>query len=554
VWVIDGKNGLLRKIDPAYGVAGSVRVAAPNPAYDVSRESFDSTSVAAGAGSVWVTTGTRRLVRVDPRTSRVVDRIDLRSPLNGVAAGADAVWAISGASATAIRLDGRGRVTVRIPIVSRPGFESPYPLMVRLGEGFVWVLNANTATVTKIDPEQRTVSATIPIGIDRGPARLAVGAGAAWVANGDGTLSRIDPSSNAVTTIRVGHRLKDVAVGGGNAWVTTGTGLSGNESATVTGGRVRALPTSSCSPIYFEGRGRPQYLIASDLPLQGNGTLVPQLSQAIQLVLRQHRFRAGPYAVGYQSCDDSTAPEGFMSEARCGANARAYARDTGVIGVIGAFNSGCSAVELPILNRAANGPLAMISPTNTVVGLTRAGPGTAPGEPGRYYPTGIRNYARIAATDNVQAAADAIQVRQLGARKISVLYEPYGYGRGLAAAFASAAAKLGLTVVARQSFQYDLPRYTPLVTQVERAHPDAVLIAGVASTSTVEMIKELRVALGPGVKIMATDGFSDLDLLLKLAGAAAEGMTVSAPGVPNEQLPAKGRQFVAAFGKTRLRS
>jgi branched-chain amino acid transport system substrate-binding protein len=220
-----------------------------------------------------------------------------------------------------------------------------------------------------------------------------------------------------------------------------------------------------------------------------------------------------------------------------------------VIGVIGAFNSGCSAVELPILNRAANGPLAMISPTNTVVGLTRAGPGTAPGEPGRYYPTGIRNYARIAATDNVQAAADAIQVRQLGARKISVLYEPYGYGRGLAAAFASAAAKLGLTVVARQSFQYDLPRYTPLVTQVERAHPDAVLIAGVASTSTVEMIKELRVALGPGVKIMATDGFSDLDLLLKLAGAAAEGMTVSAPGVPNEQLPAKGRQFVAAFGK-----
>jgi branched-chain amino acid transport system substrate-binding protein len=436
-----------------------------------------------------------------------------------------------------------------MPIVSRPGFESPYPLMVRLGEGFVWVLNANTATVTKIDPEQRTVSATIPIGIDRGPARLAVGAGAAWVANGDGTLSRIDPSSNAVTTIRVGHRLKDVAVGGGNAWVTTGTGLSGNESATVTGGRVRALPTSSCSPIYFEGRGRPQYLIASDLPLQGNGTLVPQLSQAIQLVLRQHRFRAGPYAMGYQSCDDSTAPEGFMSEARCAANARAYARDTGVIGVIGAFNSGCSAVELPILNRAANGPLAMISPTNTVVGLTRAGPGTAPGEPGRYYPTGIRNYARIAATDNVQAAADAIQVRQLGARKISVLYEPYGYGRGLAAAFASAAAKLGLTVVARQSFQYDLPRYTPLVTQVERAHPDAVLIAGVASTSTVEMIKELRVALGPGVKIMATDGFSDLDLLLKLAGAAAEGMTVSAPGVPNEQLPAKGRQFVAAFGK-----
>jgi hypothetical protein len=286
---------------------------------------------------------------------------------------------------------------LRIPIVSRPGFESPYPLDIGVGEGFVWVLNANTGTVTKIDPEQRTVSATIPIGIDRGPARLAVGSGAAWVANGDGTLSRIDPSSNAVKTIPVGHRLKDVTVGGGAVWVITGSGSSGIETATVAGGPVHALPTPSCSPIYFEGTGHPRYLIASDLPLQGQGTFVPQLSQAIQFVLRRHHFRAGRYAIGYQSCDDSTASEGFFSEARCVANARAYAADPSVIGVIGPFSSGCAEVELPVLNGRSGGSLATIGFSNTYIGLTRSGPGTGAGEPAIYYPTGRRNYVRVIA-------------------------------------------------------------------------------------------------------------------------------------------------------------
>ena len=67
--------------------------------------------------------------------------------------------------------------------------------------------------------------------------------------------------------------------------------------------------------------------------------------------------------------------------------------------------------------------------------------------------------------------------------------------------------------------------------------------------SLTEIIKELRAALGTGARLIATDGFSDFDLLLKLAGAASEGMTVGAPGVPNEQLPATGKQFVAAFGR-----
>ncbi len=551
IWVVDARSGLLSRVDPTYGIeVPPIRVTASNPAYDISRESFDPVSVAVGFGSVWVTDGTHTLVRVDPRTSKV-ERIDLRTPLDGVTVGPDAVWVVSGASSTAIRLDRVGRVTGRIAIVSAPGFESPYPLQVRVGEGYVWVLNGNTATVTKIDPVQLTVSTTISIGIDTDPVRLAVGGGAVWVANRDGTLWRIDPRTNAPTTIPVGHSLRDVAVVGGSVWVTAGSGLSGapGANANASRGRVQPLPTSSCSPIYYEGGGQPQYLIASDLPLQGSGTQTQQISQAIQYVLKQHRFHAGRFAVGYQSCDDSTLPQGYWSAARCAANAHAYARDRSVIGVIGPFNSGCAQIELPILNSTPGGPLATVNASNTYVGLTRSGPGTTPGEPGRYYPTGVRNYVRLVAADDLQGAADAILARRLGARRIVVLRDnTFPYSRDLAAGFESAAARLALTVVGRQTYVDGARSYKPLAAKFKRAAPDAVFLALVNSGSGT-LIQDLRAGLGPGVRIITPDGFSDFNQTLTRAGAAAEGMTISVPGVPTEQMPAAGKEFMAAFGK-----
>ncbi|MDX6425611.1 MAG: hypothetical protein QOD52_1016 [Gaiellaceae bacterium] len=551
IWVLDGRRGLLSQVNPSYGVVtAQTRIGPQNPIYDVTRSTVDPTSVTVGSASIWATDGSHTLTRVDPATGKVANRFDLGTPLDGVSAGAGAIWTISGASATALRVNRSGEVTARVSIVSKPSSGSPYPMQVRIGAGYVWVLNANTATVTKIDPEQRSVATTIPIGIDRQPVRLAVGSQAAWVANGDGTLSRIDAATDTVKTIPIGHNLRDVAVAGGAVWVIAGRGLNGGTGRTssVSDGRVRALPTSSCSPIYYAGGGHPQYLIASDLPLQTFGTTIGQMSQAIEFVLRERGFRAGPYTIGYQSCDDST-PQGTFSEERCAANARAYADDPSVIGVIGSFNSGCSASEIPILNRALNGPLAMISPTNTVVGLTRTGPGTVPGEPDRYYPSGVRNYARVSASDDAQGAADALIASGLGLRRVYVLHDSNSYGNGLAATFARAAAKLDVPISGNQSFAYGESSYSGLVARVAAATPDGVLIVGGISPDTAALIEQLRAALGPRVQILATDGFSLFPLLRKLAGAAAEGMLVSEAGVPNSELPAAGRKFVTAFAK-----
>ena len=551
-WVVNGRTGLLTKIDPAYGRVQQVRITSPNLAYDGSRGYLDPLSIAAGLGSVWVADGSRRLIRINPATAKPDFGIDLGARLDGVAVGLGAVWAISGVNASVIRLDRRGRETARIPIVSRPGFQSPFPLAVAVGEGYVWVLNGNTATVTKIDPKQRGVYATIPIGIEHGPLRLTAGAGAAWVADEDGTLARIDPATNQLEIIPVAHGLKDVAVAGDSVWVTTGAGLSSGFTATnVASGRVRALPAASCSPIY-NGATSPRFLIAADLPLQGlERTVSAQASQAVLYALRQHGFRAGRYSVGYQECDDSTSEHGYWSSRQCAANAHAYATDASLIGVIGAANSGCSQIEVPITNRAPAGPLAMISPENTYVGLTHSGPGTAPDEPARYYPTGTRNYARLTAADDVQATADALLAKRLGIRRIYILHDlSSAYTSGIAAAFHKAARKLGITVVGSDIVDEQQPPFGSTVRHIRAAAPNGVFLALYGpDRDSGRLIRDLRAGLGPRMRLIAPDSFTDFSELVTDAGAAAEGMTVSVPGLPTQRLPARGKAFIAAFSR-----
>ena len=146
--------------------------------------------------------------------------------------------------------------------------------------------------------------------------------------------------------------------------------------------------------------------------------------------------------IGYQSCDDATAQAGKWDSAKCSANGNAYARNKDVIGVIGTFNSGCAEIIVPILNRAPGGPVGMVSPANTYTGLTATGPGTAAGEPGKYYPTGKRNYARVVAQDQYQGAADAILAQRLGVKKVYILNDKEAYGLGVASNVRHAAQKL----------------------------------------------------------------------------------------------------------------
>src|SRR3954453_10857258 len=288
---------------------------------------------------------------------------------------------------------------------------------------------------------------------------------------------------------------------------------------------------------------------ASDLPLQGAGrSQTVQMTKAIGFVLQRHNFKAGKYTVGYQSCDDSTAQAGKWVSAKCAANSAAYARDQQVIGVIGTFNSGCAEIEIPNLNRAPNGPVGMISPANTYVGLTHGGPGTAAGEPGKYYPTGKRNYARVVAADDFQGAADAILAKSLGVKKVFILNDKEAYGLGVATNFKNAALKLGLKIAGFTAWDGKASSYEALAVKVKSSGAQGVFVGGLVCENGGKVIKDI-VSGAPGVKVLMPDGFTPVSATVQQAGGAAEGSYVSVAGLPNSALKGAGKKFVVNFTK-----
>jgi DNA-binding SARP family transcriptional activator/streptogramin lyase len=223
LWALDPAKGLLVKVEAAYGTpVGRARVIRPNTVADErSNGQLRPYSVSAGDGSVWITDGTTKLTQVDPSTLKVIRSVDLHAPLDSVTTGDGAVWATSGPKAKLFKLDRYGRVRSTMEIVANPGPLSPYPRTVRVGEGYVWVLNGNTGTVTKIDPTQRTIAAAITVDISRDPQTLAIGYGACWIPNADGTLTRIDANTDAITVDNIAPSLNDVVLSHGSVWVTT---------------------------------------------------------------------------------------------------------------------------------------------------------------------------------------------------------------------------------------------------------------------------------------------------------------------------------------------
>lgn len=307
------------------------------------------------------------------------------------------------------------------------------------------------------------------------------------------------------------------------------------------------LPASSCSAIQ---NAHARYLISSDLPLQGSGrTQTIQMTKAINYILKQHNYMAGKYSVAYQSCDDSTAQAGKWDSGKCSANANNYAQDQSLVGVIGTFNSGCAEIIVPVLNRAPNGPVAMISPANTYVGLTHGGPGTVAGEPGKYYPTGKRNYARVVAADDYQGAADALLAQSLGVKKVFILNDKEAYGLGVASNFRNAATKLGIQTVGFTAWDGKASSYQALAVKIKSSGAQGVFIGGLICENGGKLIKDIRAGVASSVKIMLPDGFTPASATIKEAGAAAQGATISVAGLPNSALKGAGKTFVSGFTK-----
>lgn len=288
--------------------------------------------------------------------------------------------------------------------------------------------------------------------------------------------------------------------------------------------------------------------IVSDLPLQGSNLVqTEQMVQAIEYVLELAENKAGDYTIEYESFDDAIPSTGNWDEATCASNARTYADDENIVGVIGTYNSGCAAIIIPILNEAG---VAMISPANTYAGLTHSAPGTEEGEPDKYYPSGTRNYARVVASDDFQGKVGANFLKNdLGVKSVFILDDKELYGKGVADAFEDSAKTIGLEVAGHEGWDKDAPNYTSLMTKIKATGADAIYIGGVSPNNGGQLVKDKVAVLGDNekVKLLVSDGFV-LDSLFTDAGADnVDGAYGTAPTLPASQLAGQGAEFISGF-------
>jgi Protein kinase domain len=222
VWVADAGRGVVSRIPQGYEHVTQRFRFRPSPRArpGASRLRGSRATLAAGAGTVWLANGTRDVMRIDASSGQV-SQIAAPVRIDAVAAGGGEVWAVGSRAATVFRIDVKaGTLGTRAPLTGRSGSARQFPVGIAATGFGVWVLDGNAGTVTRLDPATLAVAATTHLAIDRVPSDIAASGRTAWVSNGDGSLSRIEPGQATAKSVRVGESLERVAAGAGRVWVT----------------------------------------------------------------------------------------------------------------------------------------------------------------------------------------------------------------------------------------------------------------------------------------------------------------------------------------------
>ena len=319
---------------------------------------------------------------------------------------------------------------------------------------------------------------------------------------------------------------------------------------------VLALGVSACGDDEEEGDGGGAQAgdtlnIYSSLPLQGASR--PQTTamvNGIKLALQQNNNKAGSFNIKYTSLDDSTAQAGTWTPEATSANAREVSQDDQAIAYIGEFNSGASAISIPILNEV---PIAQVSPANTAVGLTSDEPGADKGEPDKYYPTGERHYTRIVPKDTIQGAALATLMKQDQCTTVGILHDKEVYGAGLARNIATSAEEQQLEVATNEGIDPKAPNFRSQASALEGAGVDCFIFSGITANGAVQLYKDVAAAL-PEAKLYGPDGVAESGFSDPkeggIPGNVANRVKVSVATLAPDEYPPEGRKFFSDFERT----
>jgi len=260
-------------------------------------------------------------------------------------------------------------------------------------------------------------------------------------------------------------------------------------------------------------------------PLTGDNAVYGEgMKRAVELAIKEINASADAKDAGItfeiKAEDDAADPKQAVNVAN------ALVGDTGVVAIVGHFNSGCSIPASPVYNEAG---MAMVSVSSNPQ-LTAQG---------------YKTVNRVVAKDDSQGrAAAGLVADTLGLKKVAIVDDATPYGQGLATEFKAAFTAAGGTVLAEERVQPKEVDFSALVTKLKSLKPEAVYYAG-AHTEGALLSKQMKEA---NLKVPVIGG----DMLytpeyIKIAGADnAEGDIATALGLPLEQQP-KGAEFASTY-------
>jgi branched-chain amino acid transport system substrate-binding protein len=319
--------------------------------------------------------------------------------------------------------------------------------------------------------------------------------------------------------------LKTVAAGIAGVAILAGCGSSPDES-----GRI----ASRTLTLYVS------------VPLDGPSAVAGQaVANGAHLALDRIQGQIGRFRIVLKVLDDASPSRAQWDPGQTSNDARAAITDPSTVGYIGDLNSGASAISIPLLNRFG---IPQVSPASTAVGLTSNGPGAAPGEPYKYYPTGIRTFARVAPSDTVQAAVQVRLQRSLGCTRTFVVDDGEVDGENMATSFDLAARAAGLEVIATQTFAQKATDYRPLASSLASTGANCVLIAAIANSGVLLLVKQLAAAV-PSARIFATAGMAQSTFARGIPAALASRLLITSPALGSSASPRAARELEAAYAR-----
>lgn len=200
--------------------------------------------------------------------------------------------------------------------------------------------------------------------------------------------------------------------------------------------------------------------------------------------------------------------------------------DAKVAGVVGHFNSGSS---IPASRVYSDAGIPQISPASTNPSYTEQG---------------YKTTFRVVANDSQQGPVVATYaVNTLKAKTIAVIDDSTAYGQGLAGTFEAKAKELGAKIVAHEHTTDKDTDFAAILTSIKGKKPDAVFFGGIDTQSG--PMKKQMATLGMKATLLGGDGMQTPNFIA-LAGADAEGVMASIPGLPRDKMPG-GPDFVKRF-------